>query len=60
MTTIKTGKAALAAESSAHGLPHDPRVAGTVGHRRASYNAVPDPNGNRAARRAAAKKRRRA
>lgn len=37
---------------SGDGNPHDPHVLGTVGHRRPKFGAYPDPNGNRAERRA--------
>lgn len=33
-------------------VPKDPRVAGFVGARRAAMSSVPDPEGNREARRA--------
>lgn len=55
----KTGKAADAQRIAGRQGPADPAIAGTVGKARGAYNADPDPTGNRAARRAAARRRRR-
>lgn len=37
---------------SGDGNPHDPRILGTVGKRKPVFGTYPDPDGNRAARRA--------
>lgn len=45
-------------EMQGEGAPRDPGLAGFVGKRRAVYGAIPDPEGNRQARRAYARAQR--
>lgn len=56
----KTGKAADAQRNAGRERPNDPFIAGLVGKARGAFDADPDPNGNRAARRSAARRSRRA
>jgi len=57
--TALTGRAAMAAQMDELQIPRDPSRAGLVGKgRRAAWFAIPDPDGNRAARRAAKRAKR--